>query len=61
MGVFATYMGFIYNEFFAIPIEFFGSCYDTAVTNGTDRFKEGHYRRTEYDCVYTVGMDPRWF
>lgn len=35
MGIFATYMGFIYNEFFAIPIEFFGSCYESEPYNET--------------------------
>jgi V-type H+-transporting ATPase subunit a len=28
MGFFATYNGLIYNEAFAIPIDFFGSCYE---------------------------------
>ena len=28
MGFFAFFNGFIYNEFFAIPIDFFSSCYD---------------------------------
>jgi V-type H+-transporting ATPase subunit a len=27
MGFFGTFNGFIYNEFFAIPIDFFGSCF----------------------------------
>lgn len=28
MGLMATYCGFIYNEFFAIPVNFFGTCYN---------------------------------
>lgn len=27
MGIFAFYNGWIYNEYFAIPLEVFGSCY----------------------------------
>ena len=27
MGIFAVYCGFIYNEFFALPINLFTSCY----------------------------------
>jgi hypothetical protein len=27
MGIFAMFNGLIYNECFAIPIDFFGSCY----------------------------------
>jgi hypothetical protein len=60
MGIFATYNGFIYNEFFAIPIEFFGSCYDET-PQLIPPYPEMYYPRTSYDCVYTLGMDPRWF
>ena len=28
MGIFAFFNGWIYNEYFAIPLNIFGSCYD---------------------------------
>lgn len=28
MGFFSFYVGWIYNEFFAIPLDMFGSCYE---------------------------------
>jgi V-type H+-transporting ATPase subunit a len=31
MGIFAFYNGFVYNEFFAIPLEIFGSCYEEEI------------------------------
>jgi len=49
MGLFACFCGFIYNDFMAIPIQFFQSCYD-AQTGA----------RME-DCVYPAGVDPIWY
>lgn len=70
MGFFAFYNGFIYNEFFAIPLEIFGSCYSeepTVVTNTQNNAHPGQFDPKEIgylrekDCVYTFGVDPRWF
>ena len=73
MGIFAFYNGFIYNEFFAIPTDLFGSCYSPdimvlAVDNSTagavyhNPTLFGHSRAgPPQDCVYPFGMDPRWF
>lgn len=76
MGLFAFYNGFIYNEFFAIPLELDKSCYyeepivlstqinTTVKADGTiDYFripKEWGFNRTSPDCVYTFGVDSRW-
>lgn len=72
MGVFAFYNGFIYNEFFAIPLELDKSCYreeitvlatqDVAVdaTTIVQRPKDYGYEKIDLDCVYTFGVDSRW-
>lgn len=58
MGIFAIFNGLIYNEAFAIPIDFFGSCYteDPMLLPGPNY----GFNRTSFDCVYTIGVDPRW-
>jgi V-type H+-transporting ATPase subunit a len=53
MGVFAFFAGWIYNDFFSIPLNIFGSCY----TEEGDT--EGYVEKIE-GCVYPFGLDPRW-
>lgn len=48
MGMFAFYNGFTYNEFFAIPLRLFGSCYD-------EEFER------EEQCNYPIGIDPAFY
>ena len=55
MGFFAFYNGLIYNDFFAIPLGIFGSCYKNHKNNGkieTIRAKK---------CIYPIGLDPKWY
>ena len=57
MGFFACYNGLIYNEFFAINNDWFGTCYDVkgfVPDEGVINYK------TPVDnvCVYPFGMDP---
>jgi V-type H+-transporting ATPase subunit a len=51
MGFFAFYMGFLYNDFFSIPLPLFGTCYEN----------EGEKAVKQEDCVYPFGMDPKWY
>lgn len=69
MGFFATYCGFVYNEFFAIPLNVFHSCYrlgDKDRWQPTLDEETGHvegewvYPRRGYDCTYAFGYDPAW-
>lgn len=53
MGVFACYAGFIYNDFLALPWNLFGSCYEND--------HEGKYAEKKADCVYPLGIDPKWY
>jgi V-type H+-transporting ATPase subunit a len=76
MGVFAVFNGFVYNEFFALPMEApGGSCFETYSVERPAYFEKP--RRIveckdntiqgfciyppKYDgCVYPMGLDPRW-
>jgi len=64
MGFFSCYNGLLYNEWFAIPYDWFGTCYDTTKAYSKDRIA-GTYDfplgPDGYDCVYPFGLDPTWF
>jgi V-type H+-transporting ATPase subunit a len=53
MGFFSFYCGLIYNDFMALPLSFFDSCYVNDPIN-----KIAHKKP---DCVYPLGMDPKWY
>lgn len=59
MGMFAAFSGFCYNDFMAIPLWTFNSCYDLEKVshNGHEKV-EAIYKE---DCVYPVGVDPTWY
>ena len=68
MGFMATYCGSIYNEFFAIPTNVFGTCYNRntqyyctnqGYSNATDAPPE-IFTRISPECTYPFGMDPIW-
>lgn len=48
MGIFSTFSGFIYNEFFSVPLILGGSCYDVET------------RARKNNCVYEGGFDWIW-
>ena len=55
LGFFAFYNGIIYNEFFSLPLNFFGSCYKKVENNGKIITK-----KEEKECIYPLGIDPKW-
>lgn len=38
IGFFSCFVGLIYNEWFAIPYDWFGTCYDNSVEEGVAGF-----------------------
>jgi vacuolar-type H+-ATPase subunit I/STV1 len=42
MGMCSMYNGLLYNEFFAIPNDWFGTCFDVTVRNSTDNAENGN-------------------
>jgi len=58
MGLFATFCGIVYNDFMAIPIFAFDTCYETH----EDHDHPGHkHAILKEDCVYPIGIDPTWY
>ncbi len=55
MGFSAFYCGWLYNDFFSIPLEVFPSCYTDVVHS------ENKVLRSDDKCVYPFGFDHKWF
>jgi len=61
MGFFSCYMGLIYNEFFSIPQDFFGTCFDyKAYDEGSEQPRVPYTDGDRTECVYPFGLDPAW-
>jgi V-type H+-transporting ATPase subunit a len=70
MGFFALFCGLMYNDFVAIPIWLFDSCYDIVDLPASS---DSHSSTTsehsippqdaflKADCVYPAGVDPVWY
>ena len=52
MGFFAFFNGWMYNDFLSMPMGVFGSCYENQGLIAV---------RTDENCVYPVGIDPKWY
>lgn len=48
MGLFATFCGFIYNDFLSVKLNLFNTCYDGEAT--------GEYYELKDNCTYPFGM-----
>lgn len=61
MGFFSMFTGLLYNEFFAIPNDWFGTCFN--MSRDTSQLENGGtYEYNDFDtCNYPFGFDPAWF
>lgn len=57
MGIFAFYCGWMYNDFLSIPLPIFGSCYENKLDSNSNAFAT----KKSSDCVYPIGLDPKWY
>ena len=55
-SIFGIFCGFMYNEFFAVPLNLFGTCYTSQKDGELILSKVGKNEK----CVYPVGLDPSW-
>lgn len=71
MGAMAVFTGLLYNEFFAIPNNWFGTCFDvnSRCTTGDVGCNPSYFPKgcedpalgCEITCVYPFGVDPAWY
>lgn len=54
-GLFALFCGFIYNDYLAMSLNLFGSCYPV-----TGEEEVGATIPKNAGCVYPFGLDPVW-
>ena len=59
-SIFGIFCGFMYNEFFAIPLNLFGTCYTSKKNGELILSKEHRINAPDNKCVYPVGLDPSW-
>lgn len=65
MGLFATFAGIVYNDFMAIPLWIWDSCYVLREIHQESHHEVVHHgvpmtATLKKDCVYPVGVDPAW-
>jgi V-type H+-transporting ATPase subunit a len=65
MSFYAIFCGFIYNEFFSVPMNIFGSAWDAPTINGkpfnwTDEALANYAYVPQKGKVYPFGVDPVW-
>jgi V-type H+-transporting ATPase subunit a len=67
MGMMSCWAGLLYNEFFAMPTNIFGSCYEfnEPFKHNGEKPEPGYtkgvmFKRLDSKCVYPFGQDPVW-
>jgi len=67
MGFFGIYMGLLYNDFFSVGFNFFGSRWDAVEGHGAQEDSKVHHYQATYDPKneggagpYPFGVDPAW-
>ena len=59
-SIFAIFCGLMYNEFFSIPLDLFGTCYNSEKDGRYIQDKEIINKNQVKKCVYPIGLDPVW-
>ncbi|KAG0578798.1 hypothetical protein KC19_4G050300 [Ceratodon purpureus] len=58
MSIFSIYTGFVYNEFFSVPVLFWDSAYSCSDDDCSDATRAGLIKWS--DLPYPFGLDPAW-